>query len=170
MLLCAATLTALLAGGRPLHGQTPIAQDTPPQPPPRFHEPKREEREQIEALEAQFQKAQLAGDVATLDKLLSDDYLGINANGEVSTKTQQLDHMRNRTMVLTQLVPSDIKIKLIGPTAIVTSLVQVEGQLDGASMHGRYRYTRVYQRMPTGTWKVTSFEATRIRRPNEQTP
>ena len=129
------------------------------------HEPKKEERGQIEDLERQFRKAQLAGDVTTMDKLLSEDYLGINANGELSTKTQQLDHMRNRAMVITQLTPLDTKIKLIGPTAIVTSLVQVEGQMDGTQLRGQYRYTRVYQRMPDGEWKITSFEATHIRRP-----
>jgi ketosteroid isomerase-like protein len=133
--------------------------------PPR--EPKHAEREQIEALEEQFRKAQLDGDVATMDKLLSEDYLGINANGELVTKTQQLDHMRNRTLMLTQLDTSDVKIKINGSTAIVTSLVQVEGTLDATALRGRYRYTRIYQRLANGAWKVTNFETTRIRRPNE---
>jgi len=154
----------------PLGGVRAVAQnrqqaavDTMPMRPPR--EPKRAEREQIEQLEKQFQDAQLSGDVATMDKLLSEDYLGINANGEVSTKLQQLDHMRSRSLVITQLIPSDVKIKLIGPTAIVTSQVQVEGQLDGSPLSGRYRYTRIYQHLPGGVWKVTNFEVTRIRRP-----
>jgi ketosteroid isomerase-like protein len=131
------------------------------------HEPRHAEREQIEALEEQFRKAQLDGDVATMDKLLSEDYLGINANGELVTKTQQLDHMRNRTLMLTQLDTSDVKIKINGSTAIVTSLVQVEGTLDATALRGRYRYTRIYQRLPNGAWKVTNFETTRIRRSNE---
>jgi ketosteroid isomerase-like protein len=130
------------------------------------HTPKRAEKEQIEDLEHEFQKAQLSGDVAVMDKLLSDDYLGVNANGELVTKTQQLDHMRSRAVVMTQILPSDVKIKLIGPTAIVTSEVDIEGTLDGVAIRGRYRYTRVYQRVPGGSWKVTSFEATRISRPN----
>ena len=29
-------------------------------------------------------------------------------------------------------------------------------------MHGTYRYTRVYSRLPSGTWKITNFEATRV--------
>jgi len=145
-----------------------FAQDISPHPPPREH--KRLAREQIEALEKQFQQAQLAGDVATMDKLLSDDYLGIGANGELSTKTQQLDHMRNRMLVITKLQTSDEKIKIVGQVAIVTSLASVEGQLDGAPLHGIYRYTRVYQRLPNGSWKVTSFEATRRARPEGGPP
>jgi hypothetical protein len=69
------------------------------------HQQKHVEREQIEHLEDAFQKAQLGDDVAAMDRLLSEDYLGINANGEVFTKTQQLDHMRNRSLVITQLEP-----------------------------------------------------------------
>lgn len=156
VLLCALVIACPSLYGRPL-----LAQDTSHT----VH--KHAEREQIEDMEREFQKAQLAGDVSTMDKLLSDDYLGINANGELSTKTQQLDHMRSRSMIITQLTPSDVKIKLIGSTAIVTSEVQVEGTLDGTTLHGRYRYTRVYQRVPNNTWKVTNFEVTRIRRPAE---
>jgi ketosteroid isomerase-like protein len=156
----------LLLGGFLLAGGVFLTHGLPAQSPTHAVR-KHAEREKIEDLEQEFQKAQLAGDVATMDKLLSDDYLGINANGELATKTQQLDHMRNRTMVITKLDPSDVKIKLIGPTAVVTSEVQVEGTLDGTTLHGRYRYTRVYQRIANGSWKITNFEVTRIRRPIE---
>ena len=56
-----------------------------------------------------------------MDKLLSEDYLGIMANGEVFTKTQQLDRMRDRKFMITKLDTSEHKIKLIGNIAIVTS-------------------------------------------------
>jgi hypothetical protein len=57
-----------------------------------------------------------------------------------------------------------MKIKLIGQrAAIVTSLARVEGTNDGRPLHGNFRYTRVYQRLPgTTTWRITSFEATRV--------
>jgi ketosteroid isomerase-like protein len=131
-----------------------------PQPAPHAH--KHLEREQIVALENQWREAQLSNDVAVMDKLLSDDYLGINSNGDVVTKNQQLDHMRNRQLVIEKLDTSDLKIKLIGPIAIVTSLAQVEGRLDGSPLRGSFRYTRVYQRLPGGGWKITNFEVTRI--------
>ncbi len=129
---------------------------------PRHHdrEHKRDERSQIIALEKEWQKAALADDIPAMDNLLSDDYLGINASGEVLTKTQQLDHMRDGKFMLTKLDVSDTRIKLVGKIAIVTCLAQVEGQSDGEPLHGAYRYTRVYQRLPNGNWKVTSFEVT----------
>ena len=123
-------------------------------------EHKRTERAQIVALELDWQKAALTDDVPAMDKLLSDDYLGITASGAVLTKTQQLDRMRERKFMITKLDTSELKIKLIGNIAIVTSLAQVEGVTGDETLHGAYRYTRVYQRMPGGSWKVTNFEVT----------
>ena len=129
-------------------------------------EHKRVERSQIIALEQQWQKATLADDIPAMDKLLSDDYLGITATGEVLTKTQQLDRMRDRKFMLTKLDISDTRIKLIGNIAIVTCLAQVEGTSEDETLHGAYRYTRVYQRLSDKVWKVTNFEVTAASRPH----
>ena len=120
-------------------------------------------RDQIEALEAQWNKAVLANDTETMDHLLSDDYLGITAGGQVVTKPQQLDRMRTRIVSINSLEISDVKIKLISQhAAIVTSLAHVDGTNEGRPLHGSFRYTRVYQHVPNDGWKITSFEATRV--------
>lgn len=129
---------------------------------PIHHKRKHLEHKQIDALERDWQQAMLADDVPAMDNLLSDDYLGISATGEVFTKVQQLDHMRDRQFVITGLETSERKIKLVGDIAIVTSLAHVEGTIDGQTLHGLYRYTRVYQRLPGGIWKITNFEGTPI--------
>lgn len=127
------------------------------------HRGGRDARAQIESLEEQWRQAALADDSEKMDRLLSDDFLGITANGQVVTKAQQLDRMRTHAFTITRLDVSDMKIKLIGQhVAIVTSLAQIEGSSDGRPLHGSFRYTRVYQRLPNATWKITSFEATHI--------
>jgi len=127
------------------------------------HRGGRNARDQITALEAQWKQAVLANDTEAMDHLLSDDYLGITASGQVVTKPQQLARMRTHDFQITSLSVSDVKIKLISQhAAIVTSLAQVEGTNDGRPLHGAFRYTRVYQRVPNDGWKITSFEATRV--------
>ena len=120
-------------------------------------------REEVEAMEQQWRAAELSDDAAAMDRLLSDDYLGITGNGDVVTKLQQLDHMRTRALNISKLDISDVKIKLVDHIAIVTSLAQIDGMIEGAPLRGNYRSTRVYQRLPTGVWKLTNFEATRIK-------
>lgn len=134
------------------------------------HPKRKDSKEQVEQLEQSWRTAQLANDIPAMDKLLSDDYIGITMNGQVVTKHQQLERMRNRQLVVTRIDMDDMKVKLIGSTAVVTSLINIDGTLDGNDMHGTYRYTRVYTRLPSGAWKITNFEATRVNRPDGQAP
>jgi ketosteroid isomerase-like protein len=123
---------------------------------------KDEYKHQVEKLEEVWRTAQMSGDVDAMDKLLSDDYVGITMTGQVVTKMQQLDRMRKRNLVLTKIEFQDVKLKLIGSTAIVTSLAEVEGTNDDQPMHGMYRSTRVYSRLANGSWQITNYEATRV--------
>ena len=117
----------------------------------------------VEAIEEQWRLAQLQGDAPAMDRLLADDFVGITAFGQVITKAQQLARVRDRVVVLTQFDLSDIKVKLIGPiVAVVTSRAEVKGTSDGIAVAGTFRYTRVYQKVANGPWKITSFEATRV--------
>lgn len=132
-----------------------------------LHERKHDAKRQVEALEEQWRQAELSGDVDVMDKLLSDDYIGISMTGQVNTKVQQLDRMKMHKIVLTRIDLGEMQVKLVGSIAIVTSRAEVEGTIEGDPVKGVFRYTRVYQRLPTGVWKITSFEATRVPGPGE---
>lgn len=127
------------------------------------HGAKHDAKHEIEVLEDKWRQAQIDDDIPTLEGLMSDDFIGISMVGQANTKAQQLDRYKNRTLVLTRIDLSDRKIKLVGSVAIVTSLAEVEGTNDGEPIRGKFRYTRVYQRLPSGQWTTTNFEATHIR-------
>lgn len=127
-------------------------------------------KEQIEALEQQWRTAVLADDVTSMDKLLADDFVGISMSGQVNTKSMQLDRLRTKAVSLTRLELSDVKVKLVGSVAIATSLSQIEGMVDGQPVRGTFRATRIYQRLPAGTWKITNYEATRVPTPGDRMP
>ncbi len=126
------------------------------------HRAPKQVREQIADLEEQWKNATISGDIPTMDRLLSDDYVGISWTGQVNTKTEQLDRLRNRTLVVNRLDLADVKVKVVGSVAIVTCRSTLDGTNEGAPMTGTFRYTRVYQRLPGGVWKITNFEATRV--------
>jgi len=122
----------------------------------------KQEKQEIVALEDQWKAATLAADVPAMEKLLSDDYVGISWTGQVNTKTMQLDRTRNHSLNITQFDVSDQKIKVVGPIAIVTARVDVDGSNNGSDIKGEFLYTRIYQRLPTGVWQITNFQANRI--------
>ncbi len=121
-------------------------------------------KHEIQGLERQWRTAQLAGDVATMDKMLSDDYVGISMTGQVNTKAQQLARIRNHSFALTRLDLQDVKIRLVGEIAVVTVKARVEGMNKNRRVDGICRYTRVYHHLPDGAWKITNFEVTRLPR------
>lgn len=126
--------------------------------------PRREKSEihkQIEALEQQWRNALVTNNVAQMDHLLADDYIGITSNGTVETKTQALDQRRAGTVRITKLDLTDTHVRVYGDTAVVTSLADLEGTNGASNIGGEYRYTRVYARR-LGQWKIVSFEASRI--------
>lgn len=157
-------LSAVLLGGV-LSGGTQAAFAGKPHP-ARSHEYKRE----IEAIEAKWRVAQLNNDADAMDKLLSDDYVGISMTGQVNTKAQQLERMRKRKLVLTRIDQGEMKVKLLGQVAIVTSTLSVAGTNDDIPFQGAFRYMRVYHRTPGEGWKITSFEVTRMAGGDENKP
>jgi ketosteroid isomerase-like protein len=126
---------------------------------------KHEGRREIDQMEEAWRNAVLTGDVAAMDSLLADDYVGISARGTLQTKEDTLARMRSGLRHITALELSDSKVRFYGATALVTSFAHVTGvNADGEAI-GDYRYTRVYVRNAQGKWKIVSFEASRIRPP-----
>ena len=126
-------------------------------------------QKQVEQLEMQWRAAQLSNNVATMDSLLADDYIGIGANGTVQTKQETLDRQRNRTLVITSLDLSEVKVRVYGDTAVVTSRAELKGTNGGKDMSGTYHYTRVYIKR-LNQWQIVSFEATRKQTAKEHEP
>src|ERR1700692_2463591 len=116
---------------------------------------------EIEGLELDWRQAQLSNNVSEVDRLLADDYLGINANAALETKADELTRRRSGTLKITQLDLSDIKVRIYGDTAVVTSKAELVGKNGDRDISGRFRYTRVYSNRD-GQWKIVSFEASRI--------
>jgi ketosteroid isomerase-like protein len=129
---------------------------------------KKDYKHEIEELEQQWRTAEIAGDVAAMDNLLSDDYVGITINGMTNTKNQQLDRLRNKSLVVSKMDLSDTRIKLAGSIAIVTGRADIAGSNEGTPIDGAVRYIRVYQRLPSGLWKITNFEVTRVPGPRNR--
>jgi ketosteroid isomerase-like protein len=125
------------------------------------HRSGRELHKVIEALEMQWRQAQLTNDVAVMDRLLADDYIGISANGTIETKAEALALRRAGTLHITSLDLNDLKVRIYGDTAVVTSRADLEGTNGSSDISGKYRYTRVYNRR-FGQWKIVSFEASRM--------
>ena len=75
----------------------------------------------------------MQNDVATVNRLLADDYLGINPNGTLETKADALAQRRSGTMKISSIDPDNMKVRVYGDTAVVTSRVRTWRAMTGTA-------------------------------------
>lgn len=127
-----------------------------------------ESRHEIDQLEETWKDAILKRNVPVLDRLLADDYIAITANGTLQSKEQALENLKSAAIRFNSIDLSDRKVRFYGQTALVTSRAEINGDAAQGDISGSYRFTRVYVRDGHGSWKIVSFEASRIRETGER--
>jgi ketosteroid isomerase-like protein len=117
--------------------------------------------EQIMKMERDRAAAVVKADVATLEGLTSDDYILINANGQMSDKATTMGDIKSGRIKLTANEVSDMKVRVYGDTAVVTGKSSAQGTIGGRPLKGPVMFTRVYVKA-NGKWKSVAFQQTPI--------
>ena len=117
--------------------------------------------EQIMKMERDRAAAVVKGDVAMLEGLTSDDYILINANGQLSDKATTMNNIKTGNIKLTANEVSDLKVRVYGDTAVVTGKSSAKGTIGGRELKGPVMFTRVYVKK-NGKWQSVAFQQTPI--------
>jgi ketosteroid isomerase-like protein len=120
--------------------------------------------DQLKKMEKDRAAAVVKGDVATLEGLTSDDYVLINANGQVADKATTMNDIKTGRIKLTSNEVSDLKVRLYGDTAVVTGKSTAKGTIAGRELKGPVMFTRVYVKKG-GKWQSVAFQQTPIAAP-----
>src|SRR5215207_4642179 len=110
---------------------------------------------EIVILEARIRAAQLNADLTALEDLISDDLLFTGPDGQLGTKAQDIEAYRSGTVKFVAHVPEELRIRRISADAAISSLrAQLTVDVAGKLSRGTYRYTRVWAREDSRTWRV----------------
>ena len=85
----------------------------------------------VEALDIEYQAAVKQNDVATMDRILADDFVLVTGLGKTYTKADLLDEARSKRMVYEHQEDSARKVRVWGDTAVVTALLWAKGTEGG---------------------------------------
>jgi ketosteroid isomerase-like protein len=111
--------------------------------------------QEIVSLEARIRTAQLNADLAALHELISDDLLFTGPDGQLGTKTQDIEAYRSGTVRFLEHVPQELRIRRVGANVAISSLrAQLAVDVAGNISRGTYRYTRVWAREDDQIWRV----------------
>ena len=109
---------------------------------------------EIAALESELRAAQLTGDVAALDRLISDDLLFTGPDGAFATKAQDLATYRDGVMRVASHEPEELRVRRVGPDVAVAGLrARMTGSFAGTPFDAIAHYTRVWAR-EDAQWRI----------------
>jgi ketosteroid isomerase-like protein len=98
------------------------------------------------------------GDVATLDRIYSDDLVYTNASGALLTKTQHLADLKARTLNFRSFKHEDVQATVHGDTGIVTGISKSVVEYQGTVSSNHRRFLNVFSKKD-GHWLcVAHFE------------
>lgn len=110
---------------------------------------------EIVACEAQLRAAQLAADVAALDRLIAEDLLFTGPDGQLGTKAQDLAAHGSGTVRFRGHEPEELRVVHVGADVALAALrARLTVEVAGTLLRGTYRYTRVWAREVGGSWRV----------------
>ena len=115
-----------------------------------------------EAAEQEFFTALIEADVATLGRVLADDFVMIDVmrGGEIG-KPDLLGALSAGMLTFDSIVAHDPRVREYGDTAIVTGWTEMRMTFGGQSAEVKSRYTHVFVRR-NGAWVFVSAQGTPI--------
>jgi len=116
----------------------------------------------IGKLEDQMRLAALKGDASWWVENLSDAYVEIDFQGNVTNKAQTIELQRSSALIYDVMNLSERNVHTFnGDTVIITGKMTAEGTLHQKSFSGDFQITRVWIKQGL-EWKLATFQATRI--------
>jgi ketosteroid isomerase-like protein len=103
--------------------------------------------------ERALQAAMRESDVDALDRLLHPELLAVGPDGQLADKAMDLEAHRTGVFEIAELIEEDVRVKVVGETALTFVILAIQGTINGADASGRYRYTRTWTRAG-GAWQV----------------
>lgn len=115
----------------------------------------------ISAIKDRWRKAYLAGDADYLASILSPTFIQTNARGQISSRDEELNELRQGDVRYTRFDSLENKIDLYGDVAVATGATWIQGTIKsiGKPIDVRVRVTDTFVRQ-NGKWMVVASAAT----------
>jgi ketosteroid isomerase-like protein len=119
---------------------------------------------QVAALSEKHRVAAVKGDTKVLDSVLADDWVVVGSTGEVDTKRQQEQKIKDGSLVFEAIDPKEVKVRVHGDAAIVMGLYRIKAILNGRKVDGVFRNTGVFTKQ-AGRWRCVFNQVTPVAGP-----
>jgi ketosteroid isomerase-like protein len=116
----------------------------------------------IRQLDNERIQAQIGADVATLDRIYADDFIGVGPSGTVRTKPQVLLDFTSGDLKFQSITTEEVQVRVYENTAVETGLSTMVGQDRGKAVPRDTRFTRVWIKQKRHWRLVANHYSTRV--------
>jgi ketosteroid isomerase-like protein len=122
---------------------------------------KREIEQQVLRLEDERTRAVLAGDAATLQRLMSDDIVYTHSSARVDTKQSFIASITSGTVKYRRIHRRDVTVSVHEGFAFLTGAIEIDVETGGTLRPLVLRYSNVWESTPKG-WQQVLWQSTPI--------
>jgi ketosteroid isomerase-like protein len=101
------------------------------------------------------------GDVATLDRIYSDDLVYANASGALLTKAQHLAELKGRTLNFRSFKHEDVQVTVHEDTGVLTGISKSVVEYQGSVSSSHRRFLNIFVKKD-GRWQCVAHFETNI--------
>jgi ketosteroid isomerase-like protein len=112
-------------------------------------------------MERDWSQAGLKKDFKTLDRIMADDWVSIDSQGQATTKAQTLAAMKSAESSQQSIALGEMKVRVFGTAAIVTGTDVEKGSYKGQDSSGKYAWMDVFVKRD-GRWQAVASQSTKI--------
>jgi uncharacterized protein (TIGR02246 family) len=113
--------------------------------------------------------ATIAGDVASLAAMMTDDLTYTHSSGVEESKAEFLEGLKNGKYVYREITPRGRKVRVHGPAAIVSGPCHVVIEPGGKRTEIELYFTELYVK-EAGQWRMALWHSTRLPAPAAPAP
>jgi ketosteroid isomerase-like protein len=117
--------------------------------------------EELLKLEKTFAEAIVKNDLEGISRLVSDDWIIIDPNGEIVDRARFFEVIKSGALTHDTMESEDFRVHVYGDSAVVTAITSAKGKFLGQEFSTRERATDVFVKRE-GRWQCVLTHLTRV--------
>lgn len=115
----------------------------------------------ITQMEQDWAVALVKRDMTVIDRLEAPEYMFSAPDGSLSTKAEANAEIKTGAMVIESFKIDDLKVRIIGDTAVAYGLETEKSTYKGKDSSGQYRFTDVFVKR-NGVWQAVATHVSKV--------
>ncbi len=116
--------------------------------------------DRMQAVEDTWDKAVAKHDQFALENLLAPDFVGIAADGDITTRNQQISRLFVAGAVPASLTQKVVSARMVGDVAIVNGTYVMQWKGGGEQIAEKGVFTHIFRRNAAGEWQCINSQRT----------